>query len=56
MEMASANQGGVFPPGDDKDLRAWVANDPWNLPSYFFEHRDDVFTEVYTCEDGNQGE
>ena len=56
MEMTFADQGCLFPPGEGEDPRAWVANDPWEWSSYFFEHQDDVFTEVYTHEEGNQGE
>ena len=49
-------EGCLFPPGDEEDLQAWVTNDPLEWPSYFFEHRDDVFIKVYTHEEGNQGE
>ena len=55
-EMASTDRGGLFAPRDDEDPRAWVTDDPWHWPSYFFDHRDDVFTEVYTHEDGNREE
>ena len=54
--MASVDQGSLFSLEDDEDLRTWVANDPWDWPSYFFEHQDDVFIEVYAHEDGNRGE
>ena len=54
VEMTSAGQGGLFPPGDEEDPRYWVTNDPWDWPLYFYEHREDVFTNVYTHEGGTK--
>ena len=54
--MAPTDQGGMFLPKDDEDLRAWVIEDPWDWVSYFFEHRDEVFIEVYAYDDGDPGE
>ena len=56
MEIAPTDQGGLFPPEENEDLRYWVTQDPWDWPSYFFEHRDDVFTEVDAHESRNRGE
>ena len=49
--MAPVDQGVPFPPDDDEDLRSWVMQDPWDWVSYFFEHRDEVFTKVYAHDD-----
>ena len=28
VEMALVDQGGMFPPDDDEDMRTWVTQDP----------------------------
>ena len=51
-EMTSADQGCLFPPRNKEEPRDWVVGDPWDWPLYFYEHQEDVFTDVYTHEEG----
>ena len=52
--MAPADQGGLFLSEDDEEPQTWVKEDPWDSVSYFFEHQDEVFTEVYAYNDGGR--
>ena len=54
--VTSMDHGSLFPPGGEEDPRDWVTNDPWDWPSYFYKHGEDVFTDVYTHEEGAQEE
>ena len=46
------DHGSLFPHGDEEDPRDWVVNDPCEWRSYFYEHGEDVFMDVYTHEEG----
>ena len=56
MEMTSTNQGCMFPPGSKEEPQDWVANDPWDWPSYFNVHLKDIFKDVYIHEEGPREE
>ena len=56
MGVTSSARGSLFPPRDDEDPRDWVAKDPWEWRSYFYEHGEDIFTDVYTHEEGAREE
>ena len=52
MGATSVVQGSLFPPRDDENPLYWVMKDPWEWRSYFYKHGNDVFTDVYTHEEG----